>query len=125
MTETERAVMEGRRNAASDEYFGARPQIDTMDRRRVFEAGFDRALRVNVGTAKERFDECLGWQEPDPLERLRFFCSLAMTGQDWLDVEAFFDALKTPNVEVTGAARLYRAASVWTAELGGNYCLKK
>jgi len=23
-----------------------------------------------------------------------------------------------PNVEVTGAARLYRAASVWTAELG-------
>ena len=24
----------------------------------------------------------------------------------------------TPNVEVTGAARLYRAASVWTAGLG-------
>ena len=24
-----------------------------------------------------------------------------------------------PNVEVTGAARLYRAASVWTAGLGG------
>jgi hypothetical protein len=68
-------------------------------------------LRSQGGTAKERFDECLGGQEPDPLERLRFFCSLAMTGQDWLDVEVFFDALKTPNVEVTGAARLYRAAS--------------
>jgi len=26
--------------------------------------------------------------------------------------------LKTVNVEVTGAARLYRAASVWTAGLG-------
>ena len=30
----------------------------------------------------------------DPVERLRFFCSLAMTGQDWLDIEPFFDALK-------------------------------
>lgn len=29
--------------------------------------------------------------EPVPLERLRFFCSLAMSGQDWLDVEPFFD----------------------------------
>lgn len=27
----------------------------------------------------------------EPLEKLRFFCSLAMTGQDWLDVEQFFD----------------------------------
>ena len=25
------------------------------------------------------------------LERLRFFCSLSMPGQDWLDVEPFFD----------------------------------
>jgi hypothetical protein len=29
-----------------------------------------------------------------PLEQLRFFCSLAMSGQDWLDVERFFDALE-------------------------------
>lgn len=28
------------------------------------------------------------------------------------------DTFVTPNVEVTGAARLYRAASVWTAGLG-------
>ena len=27
----------------------------------------------------------------DALERLRFFCSLAMTEGDWLDVEPFFD----------------------------------
>jgi hypothetical protein len=29
-----------------------------------------------------------------PLERLRFFCSLAMSGQDWLHCEPFFDALE-------------------------------
>lgn len=28
-----------------------------------------------------------------PLERLRFFCSLAMNGQDWLDAEQFFNEL--------------------------------
>lgn len=42
-------------------------------------------------TTLERFRECGGNEEPDPVERLRFFCSLAMSGQDWLDVEAFFD----------------------------------
>ncbi len=29
----------------------------------------------------------------DPIERLRAFCSFAMVGQDWLDVEQFFGAL--------------------------------
>lgn len=29
----------------------------------------------------------------DPIERLRFFCSLAMSGQDWLDVEPLFEAV--------------------------------
>jgi hypothetical protein len=51
-------------------------------------------------TAKEQFDELGGAAEPDPLERLRFYCSLAMTGQAWLDVEPFFDdvqAMKVPN----------------------------
>lgn len=45
-------------------------------------------------TALQRFNECDGDTETDPLERLRFFCSLAMRGQDWLDVEPFFDAVK-------------------------------
>jgi hypothetical protein len=52
-------------------------------------------------TAKEAFDELGGREEPDPLKRLRFFCSLAMDGQDWLDLEAFLDDVKTcmtPNV---------------------------
>lgn len=38
-----------------------------------------------------RFLACEGDKESDPLERLRFFCSLAMGKQDWLDVEKFFD----------------------------------
>lgn len=41
--------------------------------------------------ARQRFDDTGGREEPDPVERLRFFCSLAMNKQDWLDVEAFFD----------------------------------
>jgi len=46
-------------------------------------------------SALSRFNECGGEEEPSPLERLRFFCSLAMNGQDWLDVEPFFDALSS------------------------------
>lgn len=42
-------------------------------------------------TAKARFDKAGGHEEPDPIERLRFFCSKAMSGQDWFDVEQFFD----------------------------------
>ena len=37
------ALREAAQIAASDGYFGARPQIDSGDRRRVFEAGFNRA----------------------------------------------------------------------------------
>jgi hypothetical protein len=33
------------------------------------------------------------------LERLRFFCSLSMPGQDWLDVEPFFDAVEKEQAE--------------------------
>src|SRR5574343_1311243 len=38
--ECDRALMEGARNAACDDYFAARPQIDSIDRRRVYEAAF-------------------------------------------------------------------------------------
>ena len=44
-------------------------------------------------TALQRFKSAAADAEPDPLERLRFFCSLAMTPRDWLDVEPFLDAL--------------------------------
>lgn len=45
------------------------------------------------GVALQRYKECGGDEESDPVERLRFYCSLAMSGQDWLDVEPFFGAL--------------------------------
>jgi hypothetical protein len=34
------------------------------------------------------------------LERLRIFCSLAMTGEDWLDAEPFFDAAEAELVKL-------------------------
>ena len=48
------AIREAHRNYDEEEYFHARPQIDCIDRRRVFEAGFDsgwKAAREDV----ERF----------------------------------------------------------------------
>lgn len=53
--------------------------------------------------ALERFNRCMtGQADVGPLERLRFFCSLAMpNGTDWLDVEPFFDALEVQKSPVT------------------------
>lgn len=48
-------------------------------------------------SALEKFREhsCDELDRETPLERLRFFCSLAMTnGNDWLDSEQFFDAVE-------------------------------
>ena len=50
-------------------------------------------------TSLEQYHKHGGDEEPDPVERLRFFCSIAMNGQDWLDVEEFFDAIKPPETE--------------------------
>ena len=45
-------------------------------------------------TAKEQYDSLgVDLDEFDPVERLRAFCSFAMDGPDWLDVEPFFDAV--------------------------------
>ncbi|QND94335.1 hypothetical protein SY91_01734 [Burkholderia cenocepacia] len=60
-------------------------------------------------TAMQRYDELqIDSDEKDPIERLRAFCSLALNGQDWLDVEPLFDALLAtsqpePRAEVTDA----------------------
>lgn len=52
------------------------------------------APQPNAETALDRYRASGAMvEEKDPLERLRFFCSLAMSGQDWLDVEPFFDAV--------------------------------
>ena len=53
-------------------------------------------------SAKESYDKaCIDGEDKDPIERLRFYCSLAMTGQDWLDAEPFFDALKSAPRELS------------------------
>ena len=44
-------------------------------------------------TAMDRYRDVEGGYDRDPVERLRFFCSLALSPQDWLDVEPFFDAI--------------------------------
>lgn len=59
-------------------------------------AGPSLAQGTNAAERKSALDqylECGGTDECSPLERLRFFCSLAMNGRDWLDVESFFDAV--------------------------------
>ena len=86
MNETQRALMEGERNAASDEYFGARPQIDTTDRRRVFEAGFDRAWKSLLPTVCD----CTTETHADGRQETR-------CGSDQM-----MRSLKTPNAELRG-----------------------
>jgi len=52
--------------------------------------------------AKKRYDDCMkDFYEPNPIERLRFFLSFALTGQDWLDVEPFIDAISHPAKTLT------------------------
>ena len=51
-------------------------------------------VKVDMKTARERYNAAMTGEEPDALERLCFFCSLAMNGQDWLDVEQFFDDVR-------------------------------
>lgn len=59
-------------------------------------------LDAGARTALELFKECGGHEENDPVERLRFFCSLAMSGQDWLDVEPFFDDVLAERASACG-----------------------
>jgi hypothetical protein len=52
-------------------------------------------------TAKQKYQRLdVDADVPGPLGRLRAFCSFAMNGQDWLDVEPFFDALKAEPAEL-------------------------
>ena len=52
-----------------------------------------RLLAQQQEPALAKYNDCDGAEESDPVERLRFFCSLAMKGRDWIDVEQFFDAV--------------------------------
>ena len=52
--------------------------------------------------AKQRYDKCMeDGEESNPIERLRFFLSCALSGQDWIDVEPFIDAIAHPVKELT------------------------
>lgn len=63
---------------------------------------------------RERFEEGVAGLDLSPLERLRFFCSLAMSGQDWLDVEPLFDAIEgRPAAAVAVPAEFNISENVW------------
>jgi hypothetical protein len=48
-------------------------------------------------SAQQQYDRFMSeGDERSPVERLRFFLSLALKGQDWLDVESFLDDLESP-----------------------------
>jgi len=67
--------------------------------RRKYEAGGE-------VTNLMRFTVAGGYKEPDPVERLRFFLSLALAPRDWIDVEPFLDAL-TGNDQPLGVATFW------------------
>jgi hypothetical protein len=51
-------------------------------------------VAVRVETALDKFNKNADLlKDETPLERLRYFLSHALNGQDWLDVEPFLDAL--------------------------------
>ena len=53
-----------------------------------------------------------GENEPDPVERLRFFLSLALHGQDWIDVEPFMkdvEAIESRTAEACAKLQLERS----------------
>jgi hypothetical protein len=77
------------------------------------------AIKQQEKTALAKFKECGGQDETDPVERLRFFCSLAMKGQDWLDVEPFFDAIKQQGEPVATVMR-NKAGQIFMARPDGN-----
>lgn len=84
------AAIEGEFDGLGATYQQAAAIIDYMDS--------EQAARQSAGaanqTAKQRYDDFhVADEETDPVERLRAFCSLAMNGQDWVDVEPFFAAL--------------------------------
>lgn len=63
-----------------------------------------RAERETTMSSIDKFNESEGVEELDPLERLRYFCSIAMSGDDWLEVGQFFDDINNPKTdsEVSG-----------------------
>lgn len=79
-----------------EEVFGAMVRNECGgDLRAIVDARMDAAgVLASQPTALERFNESASdLANESALERLRYFLSLALNGQDWLDVEPFLDAL--------------------------------
>jgi hypothetical protein len=75
-------------------------------------------------TALSRFSADPVIPELDPIERLQFFCALAMNEQDWLDVEPFFDdvtALSAPQKVLTAEEVTEPGHYWWRPPAGGNW----
>lgn len=68
-------------------------------------------------TAKQKYDRLrVEDEEHEPLEQLRAFLSLALRGQDWIDVEPFLDALAgSPAPSAQPVAEIYRGG------MGGSF----
>ena len=83
---------------------------DDVDARRAASSALDAAIRAAIAAppaeaqpALQEYNECMKSEDDvSPLERLRFFCSLAMNGQDWCDSEPFFDALEAQIAALAG-----------------------
>lgn len=63
---------------------------------RTYELGKQSFALSTTKTTLKKFHEfeSSGILEETPLEQLRFFCSLSLNPQDWLDSERFFDAIE-------------------------------
>lgn len=85
--ELRRATMEAARNGAEDAYFKARPQIDCNDRRKVFDAGFERAWESALAQA--------------PFQKLGARLAYLLDEDQWAECEALLLAAGvTPNAEI-------------------------
>lgn len=71
------------RGASDGEFCCRQKSVDAI-------AAIDAALSAQKISAMEVYKQCEHLPE-EPLERLRYFCSLSMPPQDWLDVEQLFD----------------------------------
>ena len=106
-----REVVEKIREAWSSEVYPPAASIEWYDIMDALRAALAAALAEpeqkpepeqypEKGPALTVYNEIAATDDPgSPLERLRFFCSLAMRPQDWLDVAPFFDALSEPQPE--------------------------
>ena len=74
---------------------------------------------MKTQTAKEKFTKFGGEEEQDDVERLRFFCSLSMQGQDWIDVEPFINDVVTERDALK--AELAAVKDLATCECGDGF----